>query len=340
LAGCSEDEALKRRLIQVFRSSELDRWVGNLVSRGESWEKELHYAIPPKEDLKDTVTPRERFLQVHGSVFRAGMKDAAEEKSDGRVLLVLHDITELKRLEQIRKDFVANVSHELKTPITSLKGYVETLLDGALDDRPKAEEFLRIIASQTERINAIVTDLLSLSRLEQAGSTLEKEPLPGRSLLESALGVCRRKAEEKRITFDLVCPEELFVPANTLLIEQALVNLIDNAVKYSNAGSVVRLTAKNEGKTVTFQVEDSGCGIPEKDLPRLFERFFRVDRARSRELGGTGLGLAIVKHIALAHGGSVGVSSVEGKGAVFTLRIPSAGLSGSSPAGGSVPSEL
>lgn len=322
LAGLTRDGCLGKRFIEVFRNSELEQFTLALLNNTEPAETEISFSMPLASEKSSNGISRERSLQVHGSLFRTAKIETSEEPVHSRLLLVLHDISELKRLEQIRKDFVANVSHELRTPITSLKGYVETLLDGAVDDKETAVNFLNIIASQTERINAIVADLLSLSRLEQAGNSLETEPVPIRGLAESAIRVCRRKAEEKNISVDLTCPEGLMVEANSLLIEQALVNLVDNAVKYSDSNDPVRLIIETSEDSVVIRVEDQGCGIPEKDIPRLFERFYRVDKARSRELGGTGLGLSIVKHIALAHNGSVDVHSIEGRGSVFVLRLP------------------
>ena len=322
LAGMSLDDTLNKRLIEIFRNSDLEELATDILEDKIPVESEIVFTIPLTPEKQVNGIGRERVLQVHGSVFKTGRLGKSEETTHSRILLVLHDISELKRLEQIRKDFVANVSHELRTPITSLKGYIETLLDGALEDRETAVHFLEIIASQTERINAIVTDLLSLSRLEQAGSSLETEVVPLRGLAESALRVCRRKAEEKDIHVELSCPEGLKAELNALLMEQAIVNLVDNAIKYSDPGSTVEVVIEQKEEFISILVKDWGCGIPAIHISRLFERFYRVDKARSRELGGTGLGLAIVKHIAMAHNGHVDVNSVEGKGSVFAIRIP------------------
>ena len=322
LAGYPREEALNRLLIEVFRNSELRDFAADILSERQPMEREIVFSMPVVTGKPVHGGRRERFLQVHGSIFKKGNLGQIDTVSHYRILLVLHDISELKRLEQIRKDFVANVSHELKTPITSLKGYVETLLDGAIDEKETAVEFLRVVASQTERINAIVSDLLSLSRLEQGGAALETEDVPIRGMVESALRVCRRKAEERNIRLELVCPDDIMIHVNSLLIEQALVNLVDNAIKYSENDARVMVRVEKRDGILSVAVEDSGCGIPEKDIPRLFERFYRVDRARSRELGGTGLGLAIVKHIAWAHKGDVSVESAEGAGSVFTISIP------------------
>jgi two-component system phosphate regulon sensor histidine kinase PhoR len=224
----------------------------------------------------------------------------------------------------VRQDFVANVSHEMKTPVTSIKGFVETLRDGALDDPELARKFLEIIARQADRLNLIFEDLLTLSRLEEGverGQISHAEEKVRRVLLD-AIQVCESQANEKKIRLELSCREDLLITANGPLLEQAVINLIDNAVKYSNPESDVEISAVAQAEEVIIAVSDSGSGIEERHLPRLFERFYRVDRARSRKLGGTGLGLAIVKHIAQAHGGSVTVRSVPGEGSTFTIHLP------------------
>jgi len=239
-------------------------------------------------------------------------------------LIVLNDITQLHRLERVRRDFVANVSHELKTPVTSIAGFVETLLDGALDDRATAERFLEIIRRQAERLNAIVTDLLSLARLEQETgsdrSDLEESRLC--NLLSEAIDATRDRAAKKAVLLELECPHDRVFPAQALLLSQAVVNLIDNAVTYSEPGSRVLVRGAVSAEALSIQVVDQGIGIPREHLPRLFERFYRVDKSRSRRLGGTGLGLAIVKHVAQVHGGTVSVESEPGKGSTFTITIP------------------
>jgi two-component system phosphate regulon sensor histidine kinase PhoR len=262
-------------------------------------------------------------LQTHAVPLRD------EDNTSMGVLLVMNDLTKLNRLENIRQDFVANVSHELKTPITAIKGYVETLLDGAIDDQDNARRFLAIVVRQANRLDAIVDDLLTLSRIEDrsakdeiALSVGEVEPV-----LERALQTCAIHAEEKGIIVQVDCDEELMAAINLPLLEQAVINLLQNAITYSPKGSVITLhcgSSKNmRGEEfVHLSVSDNGPGIAKEHLPRLFERFYRCDKARSRDQGGTGLGLAIVKHIAQAHNGSVEVESVPGKGATFTITLP------------------
>ncbi|MGD0597962.1 MAG: ATP-binding protein [Sedimentisphaerales bacterium] len=239
-------------------------------------------------------------------------------------VIVLSDMTRMQRLENIRRDFVANVSHELRTPITSIKGFVETLLDGAINEPEQARRFLNIIAGHTDRLMAIIEDLLSLSRLEEDGQTrmIAMEHLKVRSVLESAVELSGPKAGDKKIKIDIDCDDDLEALINPTLLEQAVLNLVDNAIKYSPAESTIQIIARAAEKEVIIAVKDSGCGIEKSHLSRIFERFYVVDKARTRKLGGTGLGLAIVKHITNLHGGSVTVESSPGQGSTFTIHLP------------------
>lgn len=241
------------------------------------------------------------------------------------VLIVLNDITHLRRLENVRKDFVANVSHELKTPITTIKGFVETLRDGAIADPQDANRFLDIILKHADRLNAIVEDLLTLSRIEQEDKNAEIVLIESeiRGSLLNAIEACAAKAAEKDIQISLDCPDDLQATLNSPLLEQAITNLIVNAIKYSENSRRIEVNAMTDEGWVKITVRDFGVGIAEKHLPRLFERFYRSDKARSRKLGGTGLGLAIVKHIAQAHHGEVAVDSSVGRGSAFTIKLPS-----------------
>ncbi len=260
----------------------------------------------------------ERFLQATATALRD-----AQGREIG-VLVVLNDVTQLRHLENIRRDFVSNVSHELKTPITSIKGFVETLRDGALEDREHAGRFLEIIARHAERLHAIIEDLLALSRLEQDSDGYDIPRLET-SLLEviqAAILDCAAKAEAQHVTVLPTCAAELRAAVNAPLLEQALVNLLENAITYSNPESRVWVTAHQEDDLLVIAVRDQGIGIPQDHLDRIFERFYRVEKARSRERGGTGLGLAIVKHIAQVHGGQVLVTSAVGQGSTFMLRLP------------------
>lgn len=240
------------------------------------------------------------------------------------ILLVFSDITHLKKLENIRKEFVANVSHELRTPITSIKGYIETLRDGAINDPVAARNFLDIIARQSDRLGAIIEDLLALSKIERDAEHGEivKTLSPIKPILVAATQPFAERAAKRNITIEILCDETLSVPINAPLIEQAVGNLLDNAVKYSNENGRITVEARSDGTKVVINVTDTGIGIAAEHLSRLFERFYRVDKARSRAAGGTGLGLAIVKHIVLAHGGAVSVKSEMGKGSTFSLHLP------------------
>jgi two-component system phosphate regulon sensor histidine kinase PhoR len=247
--------------------------------------------------------------------------------SEGRTaaaVVVIHDITTLRKLETMRRDFVANVSHELKTPITSIKGYIETIIgtpDLSDDDR---QRFLDTVRKQADRLNAIIDDLLSLSRIEQGVERAEIAFADTNisTVLSAALHSCEPAANAKQVQLRFDNHIDISVRANGALLEQAVVNLVDNAIKYSPSGSRVDITATADLTDFVIQVKDNGPGIPKEHLPRIFERFYRVDKSRSRDAGGTGLGLAIVKHIVVAHHGSVSVDSELGKGTTFRIRVP------------------
>jgi two-component system phosphate regulon sensor histidine kinase PhoR len=299
-----------RLLCEVVRKTELLQFAEKALAAGEPIEQEL--CLVGELDRRLYARARPLF-------------DADRQKIGA--LLVLDDVTRLRHLENLRRDFVANVSHELRTPVTSIRGFVETLLDESLEDRDNALRFLQSVLRQIKRLEAIIDDLLSLSRIERGEESqsiaLATAPLEG--VLHAAIEICQPKADEKQIALVVQCPADLAAPMNAPLLEQAIVNLVDNAIKYSLPGTTVRVEAQGEESGVVLRVSDQGCGIAAKHLPRLFERFYRVDHARSRELGGTGLGLAIVKHIVAAHRGSVGVESTPGKGSTFWIRLPGAG---------------
>jgi two-component system phosphate regulon sensor histidine kinase PhoR len=267
---------------------------------------------PVESDLRlDTAPPR----VVQASATRLGGPD------QGAVLLVLHDLTEIEQLNRVRQDFVANVSHELKTPLTSVRGYAETLLEGGLEDVSNREGFVRIIRDQSVRLEAIVHDLLSLAQLERPGARLRLEEFDLREAVERQAAAFRPRAVSAGLALEVAPGPPLPVRADPGLIDQVVANLLDNALKYTERGRVtVRLGA--DGEAAWCEVEDTGSGIPEADLPRVFERFYRVDKARSRERGGTGLGLAIAKHILSLHGGTLSARSVQGEGSTFRFAIP------------------
>jgi two-component system phosphate regulon sensor histidine kinase PhoR len=307
LLGIRSEDVLNRSLQEAVRNSDLHKLVDRAFDTGE-----------PEEGDIVLYNGHERHLLAHVTTLRNTVG-----RSVG-ALVVLNDVTRLRKLENLRREFVANVSHELKTPITSIKGFVETLQEGAVNHPEDAQRFLGIIAKHADRLNSIIEDLLSLSRIEQQSdfSQVALETASVRDVLNTAVQLCQPKAAQKDIRITLDSPPALAAKINAPLLEQAVVNLIDNAVKYSNPGKPITLRASADAGAVRISVEDQGCGVPAEHLPRIFERFYRVDKARSRQLGGTGLGLSIVRHIALAHGGSVDVSSVVGQGSTFTITLP------------------
>jgi two-component system phosphate regulon sensor histidine kinase PhoR len=311
LLGIEPAQAQGRPLQEVVRNADLRRFITKTLNTSE-----------PIDDDVVLHGEHEGVLQARG----AALHDATGAAIGA--VIVLNDVTDFRRLEHIRRDFVANVSHELKTPITSIKGFVETLLDGALHNPVDAERFLTIVARQADRLNAIIDDLLSLSKVEQGEETGDIELAPGSigDVIESAFAVCQARAIERNITVRAACDEQIWAKMNSQLLEQAVVNLLDNAIKYSEPGGEVQVLGSCFEGEVTITVSDHGVGIAAKHLSRVFERFYRVDKARSRKLGGTGLGLAIVKHIVQAHHGRVTVKSLLGSGSTFTIHLPLAAL--------------
>jgi two-component system phosphate regulon sensor histidine kinase PhoR len=269
----------------------------------------------------------ETFLQV-----RASRLAMSGDRSPAGAVMVLSDITRLKRLENLRRDFAANVSHELRTPVTSILGFVETLRDGAIDDRADALRFLDIVHSQATRLEALINDLLSLARIERSdgNNMVRLSRMPLKSPIVSVIDGLGESAKNRQIQLELDCPEKLEADINSGLFEQAVRNLVDNAIKYSDAGTTVRVRAFRQDGEIRIEVTDRGYGIAPEHIERLFERFYRVDKARSRDSGGTGLGLAIVKHVAQYHRGRVEVKSELGKGSTFSIVLPAPSNGGAS----------
>jgi two-component system phosphate regulon sensor histidine kinase PhoR len=284
-------------------------------------QKFINKALSSKENIEEDITlyqGGERILYVHNTPL---------EEADGRrsgILVVLNDVTHLRKLENMRKDFAANVSHEIKTPLTAIKGFVETLRTGDGVDPKETDRFLAIIEKHVNRLTAIIEDLMKLSKIEKQDekSEIHLEESSIKKTILSAIQICREKADAKHITIDLLCPEDMSGWIDSRLMVQALVNLLDNAINYSGEKSRIEISASLKDKELTVSVQDHGIGIPKMHLSRLFERFYRVDKARSRNLGGTGLGLAIVKHIAHVHDGHVSVKSTPGTGSTFSLHLP------------------
>lgn len=296
-----------RSIQEVARNRELHDMIRTTLTRGVTIQR-------------DIVLYRrgEHILNVHCTP----LSDAAGRRMGA--LLVVNDVTQLRRLETMRSDFAANVSHEIKTPLTAIQGFVETLGQGMVTDPQEAQRFLEIISRHVRRLTAIVDDLMHLARLEHGDKErpLQLNPSSIHGVLQTAIQVCRPAAEEKGIAIHLACPETLTARMDMDLMEQAAVNLLDNAIKYSPTDSRIDVAVQASGKEIRLDFKDEGIGIAKKHLPRLFERFYRVDANRSRRLGGTGLGLAIVKHIVQVHGGRVTVESIEGQGSTFSIFLP------------------
>jgi two-component system phosphate regulon sensor histidine kinase PhoR len=300
----SEQNAVGKLFLEVIRNNDIADIINSVLGNGKFKSCELPLIWPVQGNFEINATP----------IF--------EKDSVSGCLLVIHDITEIRKLETMRRDFVANVSHELKTPLTSIKGFVETLLEGALDDRENNRNFLKIIQDHAERLNNLVEDLLSLSHLESKEITLNKKNFNLRQQLEDVILGFKSQLKKKNIEIKNELPANIAVTADKDRIEHVFTNLLDNAIKFNKERGSIRIYSQEINGKIKVIVEDSGIGIPGKDLPRIFERFYRVDKARSRELGGTGLGLSIVKHIIELHGGSVGLESTEGFGSKFWFILP------------------
>jgi two-component system phosphate regulon sensor histidine kinase PhoR len=293
-----------RTAAELFRKPDLQEAVQEVIE-----------GIPHKSLEIRTLGPA-RTLEVH--VVRLG-----NEAVESGAVAVFHDVTERKRLEKVRRDFVANVSHELRTPLTAIRGSVETLLSGALDDPKYARHFVEMVQRHVARLQRLLDDLLSLARIESGETSPRREAVPVAELADAVLGTFAELAASLGVELIRDLPrEEIAVHGDRRQLEQALLNLLDNALKYTESGGRVTLRVLTAGEEVHLLVSDTGAGIPAEHLPRIFERFYRVDRARSRELGGTGLGLSIVKHIVQSHGGRVEVESAVGRGSSFRIVLP------------------
>jgi two-component system phosphate regulon sensor histidine kinase PhoR len=284
---------------------------------------DLLHAFEEQRESGDEVSC-EITIPVTNLVLMAHWVPLAGDNGKRGTVAVFHDISDLKRVETMRRDFVANVSHELRTPVAVIKGYAETLLDGALNDTPeRGRHFVSVIAGHAERLTNLINDILTLSKLEARDAMLTLHPLDLGGTIRKAQMLIEDHARTKGIRLIADCPETLpKVLADQGQLEQVLLNLLDNAIKYTPDGGDVTIQARSQGERVLVSVSDTGIGIPSKDLPRIFERFYRVDEGRSREQGGTGLGLAIVKHIVQLHGGEINVVSEAGKGSTFTVQLP------------------
>jgi two-component system phosphate regulon sensor histidine kinase PhoR len=292
-----------KKLVEGLRQADLVTAVRQVLPGGDEVTGEV-----------EVGTVRRRSFSVTAAPVRAAEASSA--------VLVLHDITELRRLERVRRDFVANVSHEFKTPLTAIQGFAETLLGGALDDKANRKRFVEIIREHARRLARLTDDLLKLSRIEAGRLDLESRPVSVAGLVNGCVETARLKAESRGLTIAVELPEGLPpVRGDAVQLDEVLQNLIDNALQYTPSGGRIDVTAYSNGHEVIFTVADTGIGIPESDLERIFERFYRVDAARSREAGGTGLGLSIARHIVDAHGGRIWVESAVGQGSRFRFSI-------------------
>jgi two-component system phosphate regulon sensor histidine kinase PhoR len=295
------DEISGRPVIELIRRPELARIIRDTIVRGEPQGDQLEIRIPERRTL------------LLASAALAGERGA---------VIVARDTTELTRVADMRRDFVANVSHELKTPLAAIRGYAETLRDGALEEEATARRFTDRLLYQCGRLQALLDDLLTLSRLEGVSPADDRGPVDLAVLARRAVELLAAAASEKGIQIELHEETMPAVPGDADGLERLLVNLLDNAIKYNRPGGRVELRLARDGSQGTIEVSDTGIGIPQEALARIFERFYRVDKGRAREEGGTGLGLAIVKHVAQSHGGSVEVESRMGRGSVFRVRLP------------------
>ena len=296
-----------RSVLEVILNHEFQLLVNQSLSSGERLESDILYHHNGERTFNIQCTP---------------LLDSLQKRMGG--LLVISDVTKLRRLENMRRDFAASVSHEIKTPLTAIKGFVETLCTGDLDDRKQIRRFLDIIDKHVNRLATIIDDLMQLSRIERDDEVQQIGLVRCRiaDVINTAIGLCAEGIHDKGIDVQLACEPDLNGRFDATLLEQAAVNLLDNAIKYSPEKSTIHIEALTVDGEIQIRFRDEGVGIAKKHLHRLFERFYRVDKARSRMLGGTGLGLAIVKHIAQAHGGSVSVESELEKGSTFTLHLP------------------
>ncbi len=289
---------------EIFRDPDVNQMVQECLDKQKGSKKELDFLLTK-------------------SIFDIHVSPVFASKEFIGIVAVFRDITPLKEFDKMRTEFVANVSHELKTPLTSILGFVETLKEGAIDDKENSHKFLSIIETQSKKLNTLIEDLLLLSRIESSNEPVRKEPVRVKDLMDKLTETFGPLLIEKRISFKTgIEPKDLKIKVELSSFERAISNLIDNAVKYSPAGSQVSVEVTGISPKVTITVKDNGIGIPESDLPRIFERFYRVDKGRTRESGGTGLGLSIVKHIIERHSGSVHVESTPQKGSTFTITLP------------------
>ncbi|MFZ5826254.1 MAG: two-component system histidine kinase PnpS [Bacillota bacterium] len=304
MLGVLAREAVGKDHLEVTHHFDLDEKLQHVLRTGDAASLEIRRARPETQILEARLAPTGR-------------------ESERGVLLVLRDITRSRQLEQMRTEFVASVTHELRTPLTSIRGFAETLLEGALEEPETARHFVEIIKRESQQLGALIEDLLDLSRIESGKLRLKREPVLMQALVPETVSRLAQKAQASNIDLVLEIPADLPpVQGDRDRLAQVLINLVDNAVKYTPTGGQVTVAAREEGRGIQVSVADTGVGIPQPDLARVFERFYRVDKARSRSTGGTGLGLSIVKHIVEAHRGTIRVESEVGQGSTFIFTLP------------------
>ncbi|WP_188453436.1 two-component system histidine kinase PnpS [Virgibacillus oceani] len=313
---------VNRKFISIFGNTAKD-YIGYLyydVLNNEQIHRTVQQTFLYEENVKESFTQLigldKKYIEIVGApIFN-------ERKILKGAVLVFYDITELKKLEIMRKDFVANVSHELKTPITSIKGFAETLLDGAMHDERANERFLKIIYEESNRLQLLIEDLLTLSRLEKDEFRLNVSEITIDEVLSDIMPLMKHQADKKHIHLTVSQEPGLMIKADVERLKQVFINILANAISYTPENGEVTLLVKETDDYIQLSVEDTGIGIPEDAIPRIFERFYRVDKARSRNTGGTGLGLAIVKHIIEVHNGTITVESELNKGTAFHVYFP------------------
>ena len=301
----SSDRVLGKFHWEIIRNNQLNELLKEVLQKGQPLTREI-----------TIFSPQEK-------IFRASANPLTEKNEVWGAVVVLNDITEIKKLEKMRSEFVANVSHELRTPLTSIQGFVETLKDGAINDPGKAQYFLEIIEKQSNRLNNLIEDILQLSKIESQEIIMNLQSINLRDLIDKTISEFKKKIEQKNHKIKInISPQLPLIKADPEQIEVVFRNLLDNAIKYTPNGGEIYISAFEKAENIYIEVADNGIGISAEHLPRIFERFYRADKDRSRKLGGTGLGLAIVKHIVQAHGGTIGVESKPGKGSKFFFTLP------------------
>jgi two-component system phosphate regulon sensor histidine kinase PhoR len=314
------------RLTDISRDPQFHKVFATALLTGERAEArvETRASAPPAQG--QAGTQNRRILKLHAAPLRLSDNPAGGGGIDG-VVCAFIDVTKLEMLERVRQEFISNVSHELRTPLAAITAYAETLLDGGIDDAENSLRFLHTIQRNAERMKALVNDISELSAIESGAVSLAIELTPLRQVIGDVFNGLSHRAAKHGVTLRNQVAEDFYVNADRRRLEQILINLVDNAIKFNHPGGTVTVLAGESEGSQTIKVSDTGPGIPPESLPRVFERFYRVDKARSREAGGTGLGLAIVKHLALAHGGEAYVASEVGAGSEFSIKLPRRGAS-------------